>query len=305
VTPGSRSKAKAGPRRKGSLVIVGTGIRAVQHTTTEAREEISRADKLFYLVSDVVSEKWIRTLNPTAESLASCYVRGGSRMSAYRRMVAKMLRSVRAGATVCAAFYGHPGVSVYPSHEAIRLAREEGFDAVMLPGISAEDCLLADLGIDPLRSGCQSFEATDFLVFRRKFDTSSALLLWQAGVVGSTVYRPRGVRRGLRELAQYLAGFYGGRHELVLYAASPLSMFRPMIRSTTIEKLPTSGVDGSMTIFIPPKSRLPDPEALRRLKLTRASLKVVPPCWDPPPTEVRRTRSTRRVRRRTVSSGTP
>jgi hypothetical protein len=33
----------------------------------------------------------------------------------------------------------------------------------MLPGISAEDCLFADLGIDPGIYGCQSYEATDFL----------------------------------------------------------------------------------------------------------------------------------------------
>jgi len=31
----------------------------------------------------------------------------------------------------------------------------------MLPGISAEDCLVADLGIDPASSGCQSYEAND------------------------------------------------------------------------------------------------------------------------------------------------
>jgi hypothetical protein len=35
-----------------------------------------------------------------------------------------------------------------------------------------------------VESGCQSYEATDFLVHRRKTDKSSALVLWQAGVVG-------------------------------------------------------------------------------------------------------------------------
>jgi len=275
------SKAKAGPPRRGSLVIVGTGIRAVRHTTPEARDEISRADKLFYFLNDAVSELWIKTLNPTAESLASCYVRGKSRMIAYRRMIAKMLNSVRAGSRVCAAFYGHPGVFAYPSHEAIRLARKGGYEARMLPGISAEDCLFADLGIDPARSGCQSFEATDFLMFRRKFDPSSSLLLWQAGVVGSMVYRPRNVQSGLRALAQYLAGFYGGQHEVVLYEASPLPLFKPVIRSTTVDELPTAGVNGAMTLFVPPKPRPPDPEGLRQLRLLRARLMLIPPCWDP------------------------
>jgi len=281
VTTSVPHRARARARRVGSLVIVGTGIRTVRHITAEARDEIGRAEKLFYLVGDEVSEGWITTQNPTAESLASCYVRGKSRMIAYRRMIARILTSVRRGSRVCAAFYGHPGVFVYPSHEAIRQARKEGYEARMLPGISAEDCLFADLGIDPSRSGCQSFEATDFLIFRRKFDPSSSLLLWQAGIIGSMVYRPRNVRSGLRALSRYLAEFYGGQHEVVLYEATPFPLFRPVIRSTTVDQLPTAGVDGTMTLFVPPKTRRPDPEGLRQLRLSRAKLTTVPPCWDP------------------------
>ena len=43
---------------------------------------------------------------------------------------------IRAGFRVCAVFYGHPGVFVYPSHEAIRRARAEGFAARMLPALT-------------------------------------------------------------------------------------------------------------------------------------------------------------------------
>ena len=75
-------------------------------------------------------------------------------------MAEAILEPVRAGKRVCAAFYGHPGVFVLPSHDAISRARAEGFEATMLPGVSAEDCLVADLGVDPaaerpaeLRSG--------------------------------------------------------------------------------------------------------------------------------------------------------
>jgi len=38
----------------------------------------------------------------------------------------------------------------------------------MLPGISTEDCLYADLGVDPGLIGSQNFEATDFIVSGRK-----------------------------------------------------------------------------------------------------------------------------------------
>ncbi len=33
--------------------------------------------------------------------------------------------------------------------------------------------------IDPGTCGCHSFEATDFLLYRREYDSSSHLILWQ------------------------------------------------------------------------------------------------------------------------------
>lgn len=82
-------------------------------------------------------------------SLQAYYGEGKSRHLSYRQMVDAMLDEVRAGKRVCGAFYGTPGVFALAPHQAIAQAREEGFDAVMEPGISAEDCLYADLGIDP------------------------------------------------------------------------------------------------------------------------------------------------------------
>ena len=268
-------------RRRGTLVVVGTGLKAARHLTPEARDEISEADRVFYLVSDPLSERWIKTLRPTATSLASCYVLGRSRLAAYRRMVDRILPPVRSGLRVCAAFYGHPGVSVFPSHEAIRQARAEGFSARMLPGISTEDCLFSDLGLDPARSGCQSYEATDFLVYQRRFDPSSALVLWQAGVVWQLDYGPRPARSGLRVLARRLAHVYGEKHEVVLYEASLLPVVPSTVRSTTIEELPTAGITGGMTLFVPPRPRSPNARGLRSLGLRRRDLAVAPPCWQP------------------------
>lgn len=280
---GPRGRRHRAPSRRkyGSLVVVGTGLRAAQHLTPEARDEISHADRVFYLVSDPLSEKWVKTLRPTAKSLASCYLRGRPRMAAYERMIDRILAPVRSGQRVCAAFYGHPGVAVLPSHEAIRRARKEGFEAEMLPGISAEDCLFSELGVDPVRSGCQSFEATDFLVYRRRFDPSSALVLWQAGVVGNLDYGERPARSGLRILARRLARVYGKRHEVVLYEASLLPVVPSTIRSVRIEELPRSGVTGGMTLFVPPRPQRPDPRGLRSLGLRESKRALIPPCWQP------------------------
>ena len=62
-------------------------------------------------------------------------------------------------------FYGHPGIFAWSPHKVIKVARAEGYQAHMEPGISAEDCLYADLGIDPGRCGCQHYEASQLLFY--------------------------------------------------------------------------------------------------------------------------------------------
>ena len=71
-----------------------------------------------------------------------------------------MLNEVRAGHNVVGVFYGHPGVLVTSSQRAIAIARDEGYSAKMVSGISAVDTLWADLGVDPSRSGCVSYHFT-------------------------------------------------------------------------------------------------------------------------------------------------
>ncbi len=54
----------------------------------------------------------------------------------------------------------------------------------MEPGISAEDCLYADLGLDPGTYGCQHYEASNLMFYQRTIDTAAYLILWQPGVAG-------------------------------------------------------------------------------------------------------------------------
>ncbi|HEX3127984.1 MAG TPA: SAM-dependent methyltransferase, partial [Thermoanaerobaculia bacterium] len=106
--------------RKGRLTLVGTGHMIAGQVTQEALACMEQSDKLFYVVADPATSTWIQGLNPTAESLHDEYKVGLDRMITYRRMVERTLVPVRAGKTVCLAFYGHPGVLVYPGHEAVR-----------------------------------------------------------------------------------------------------------------------------------------------------------------------------------------
>lgn len=254
---------------QGTLTLVGTGLRIAGQVTAEARSAIVEAEKLFHLVQDQVTHRWLEQLNATAESLYDSYRPGRPRRETYEEIVERMLAPVRRGLRVCAAFYGHPGVFVMPAHEAIRRARAEGHEAEMLPGVSAEDCLIADLGFDPGARGCQSFEATDFLVRHRRFDPACALLLWQIGGIGVSDFRSGTFwsPRGLAVLAETLAATYGADHEAIVYEASPYPVVAPLIHRCRLADLPAAPVSTGSTLLVPPLAERPiDLEVLARLR---------------------------------------
>jgi uncharacterized protein YabN with tetrapyrrole methylase and pyrophosphatase domain len=243
-------------QQNGSLIIVGTGIKLISHITVEARLCIEKAEKVLFLLADAAAEIWIKRLNINSESLYDCYIHGEPRNYAYDRMVERILSYVRKGLNVCVVFYGHPGVFVDPAHESIRRARIEGYSARMLPGISAEDCLFAELGIDPAENGCQSFEATDFLVHKRKFDNRSSLILWQIGVIGDLTFNKNGYKNSpLTILYNVLKQHYPPDHAVIIYEASSYSICDSIIQRVPLNKMPEAVVSAISTLYVPPKER--------------------------------------------------
>lgn len=258
--------------RSGSLVIVGTGFQVAGQVPALAVAEIRRADRLFYVVSEALTRQWLHALNPSAESLDDAYAAGKPRRVTYDEMVARMLAPVRDGERVCTAFYGHPGVFVNPSHEAIRQAREEGFRARMIPAISAEDCLFADLELDPTAAGCQSFEATSFLIHRRPFDPHAGLILWQVGAIGVRTFEPGRLwgAAGLEVLVEVLLGTYPADHETTVYEASDMPIGAPRMDRVPLGALREVGVTTTSTLYIPPLGPAPEhPDWAARLEACR------------------------------------
>ena len=244
---------------RGSLVVVGTGYCVGGQMTAEARAQIEAAELFFHLVGDPVTRRWLEGLHPRAESLVDSYAAGKDLADTYREIVDRILAPVRRGAAVCAAFYGHPGVGASSGHAAVRQARAEGHAARMLPGVSAEDCLFADLGLDPLAEGCQSFEATHFLVRRRRPDPTVPLILWQIGVIGATAYRREALwnRDGLAALAEALCEEYPPGHEGVVYEAAMLPVCAPTILRVPLAELPSAPVTTASTLYVPPAGEAP------------------------------------------------
>jgi hypothetical protein len=256
-------------QRKGSLACVGIGITLGSHLTPLARSHIEQADVVFLAVSDGIVEKWIEAMHPDVRSLQPLYAENKSRSKTYREMVGAILAEVRAGKNVCVAFYGHPGVFAWAPHESIRIARKEGYFAHMEPGISAEDCLYADLGIDPGAFGCQHYEASQLLYYKRCIDPSAYLVLWQVGAMGD---QGRGsahsaTNRAYRQiLLERLAKDYPPSHRILIYRAATLPIYAPRIERIALRRLADIDIAVADTVVIPPARKLePDVKTLGRL----------------------------------------
>jgi uncharacterized protein YabN with tetrapyrrole methylase and pyrophosphatase domain len=243
------------------------------HLTPLARSYIKNADVVFTALSDSIVELWLARMNPNVRSFQTLYQEGKSRGDTYRQMVDALMAEVRAGKQVCGAFYGHPGVFALPPHKAIAIARAEGYPAHMEPGISAEDCLYADLGFDPGRYGCQHYEANQIMLYRRRIDPSAYVVLWQVGLAGDQSFTRFSTPEPYKQvLVDVLARDYDLAHEVILYRAATLPMHEPRIERLPLGKLPQAQIDQQATLVIPPARSLePDLQIRERLNALDAA----------------------------------
>jgi siroheme synthase len=251
----------------GSLVLVGSGIELGRHMSQRAWSEIQRADQVFVL-ADAFAFDCIARVRPDAQNLCEHYADDRDRRLSYRAMEAAIVDPVIAGHRVCGVFYGHPGVFADVAHNAIAQARARGHRARMEPGISAADCLFADLGIDPGRCGLQCYEATQFLVGERPIDSSALLLLWQVALAGNVAcvgFEP--VPERLQLLVDKLLRWYKPDTEVILYEAATLPIADFRADRMALIDLPRARYREYTTLVIPPSTR-PRPDTLSRAALT-------------------------------------
>lgn len=250
--------------KSGRLTVVGTGMVLGGQISLIAKSEIMAADVVFCLV-DGAAELWLKTLHADVRSLQPHYGVGKYRPDSYRGMIDEVVTAVRAGADVCLALYGHPGVFALVGHHAIREARAEGHAARMEPGISAEACLYADLGIDPGTWGCQSFEATHYLMNERRIDASALLLLWQIALAGETSLRRFDTEpeRMAILVDKLMADGYPGDHEVILYEAAMMAIAAPRIDRLPLKALPQARLTPISTLVLPPAVKSRPDQAVR------------------------------------------
>jgi hypothetical protein len=240
------------PPAGGSLTVVGTGIRAVTQLTLEAVAEMAAAEVLLHVIGEPVQEEVVQSLNPAARTLTGHYKDGQERGATYEAMVEEILAAVTAGRRTVAAFYGHPGVFTYPSHESVRRARALGYPARMLPAVSAEGCMWADLGLDP-GDGCQCYEATDYLFRQQRTDPASFLVLWQVGSIGNYTYEANGYDlAALPGLVAKLRRTYPAGHVVTVYEASFAPGGWARVLRVPLGRLDAAMVTPATTLLVPP-----------------------------------------------------
>ncbi|GAC14912.1 SAM-dependent methyltransferase [Aliiglaciecola lipolytica] len=240
---------------KGSIVCVGLGMILGSHIAPLSRQFIEQADIVFMSATDGMTEAWIDSMNSNSHSLQKFYAEGKDRRISYQEMVEAMLNEVESGKKVVAAFYGHPGVFAWAGHKVIELAKSKGYHGHMEPGISAEDCLYADMGIDPGRFGAVHTEASQFMLYQRHVDDTAYLILWQLGFVGDLSMSKYATDKASRKLLQeLLIEYYPSNHEVAIYESPMLPTETARISWFPLNQLSEIHVEHFSTLVIPPAS---------------------------------------------------
>lgn len=237
--------------------------------TKEAEAHIKKAEVVLFLVNEPVMEEWITVHAKNSKNLATIYFSQSNRADAYRLISKEILLILECYDFVCVVFYGHPTVFARPGLDAIKKAKEIGVETKILPAVSAEDCLFADLEIDPGDCGCYSVEATDLLVFQRCPDISSHLIIWQIGMLGNLGHEAKIKLEAMVLFVKYLLNFYPDNHMVVLYEASFYPGINCAIKKIMLKDLSGQQISKISTLYVPPwKKNTPNLVVLKKLGLS-------------------------------------
>ncbi len=237
----------------GSLICLGLGITLGSQLTGLARNQLAAADVVFFHSNTHYLSGFLQQINPNLVDLQPFYRDGQPRSVSYQAMIDAVLGAVKTGNKVVWACYGHPGVASWPPHEAIRQLQALGYQAKMEAGIAADACLYADLGIDPMAEGCQQFEASQFLFYRRTIDVSAYLILWQVAIVGDfSLARLESEPQYIDILCQHLQQWYSPAHQVILYEAADLPIWQHRAEQLPLSALPQARLNQITTLVIPP-----------------------------------------------------
>ena len=252
---GAFDPERAAARDVADITIIGLGLSPDQ-LTREAERAIRSSREVLYLDTGVATGALLAGLASRATSLfAESYEEDAPRLDAYGHMVSRVIEAAVDHAPVVFAVHGHPLVGVTAPFEVARLAADRGLTVKVLPAVSAMDALFADIGVDPVVSGVQMYEATDLLLRRRPLHPDVAVLIWQVGNLETRLHSssPSQPER-FHRFRDYLLRFYPGDHPVTIYFASP----HPLVATTNVQSTIAELADhapllhAGVTLYIPP-----------------------------------------------------
>ncbi|HAT1596724.1 TPA: methylase [Legionella pneumophila] len=251
------------------LALVGSGIKSISHFTTEFKTYTSNADKVLYLVNEPITKEWIKNHSKLSESLDSIYFSETDRQFAYDKIKNKILDELCIYDFITVVIYGHPTIFADPGLQAVIEAQKQSIETLILPGISIENCLYADLRIDPGQFGCLHVEATELLLYDKIIDPTSHLCVWQIGMIGNRSANQTNKKSKHLDLLRFkLQNYYPEHHALFLYEASVYPTVEPQIHQFLLAEIESQSISTLSTLYIPPlPQRQVNQEILNKLYL--------------------------------------
>jgi precorrin-3B methylase len=254
-----------------AIFLAGLGIGSVTQVTREVEAALRASKEVLFLDTGVATRTYLEQLCPRVTDLyAETYRAGKSRLSGYEHAAIRVVEAALDHPPVAFALHGHPLIAATPPFLVREMARALGLGVKILPGVSAIDTVLADLGVDPVVDGIQMFEASDVLLRRRPLQADVPALLWQIGPIETALHsehvaRPERFDRFIAHLRRY----YPQGHEIAAVYSAPHPLLPAQVLRFPLERMGSHAAElhHGFTLYVPPAFRRPvlDHEAAIRL----------------------------------------
>ncbi len=237
------------------IYLVGLGIVSTLQITRETEQTLRLCKKVFFLHSEAtIVQKYLRELCPDVTDLHNCYEVNVPREKAYQKMVEIVIDAAKKTPPVALALYGNPVVFVTPTQLIMELSTKLGFKVKMLAGVSAFDCMLVDLDVDP-SEGTLIYEVNDMLIHKRRLLPDMHCFIWQVGGVESETFSSSmSLPCRFLRLKKYLLQFYPPEHESVIITCATNPAVDAKLTRVKLGALETEPVQmhAGATLYIPP-----------------------------------------------------
>jgi uncharacterized protein YabN with tetrapyrrole methylase and pyrophosphatase domain len=237
------------------ISIVGLGILKVDQITIEAERAIRRSNEVLYVETGIGIRTFLMERCNKVTDLTSSYIKGHNRLEAYHVMAASVIESALDHSPVTFALYGHPTIFAYPPFLIYEMACKLNLSVNILPGISAMDCIFAELLIDPATNGMQMYEATDLLLRKRPLQADASALIWQVGAIETALHSNNPSRpERLKRFKAHLLNFYPAQHEICAVYCSSYPLMASTVYRFALEEIDryADKMHSGFTLYVPP-----------------------------------------------------